>query len=380
MTTLDQESARAAHVTQLALFSSDAGSTVTTDGLLRPDNDSERLLATFQDARVTEGAHHRSSKREAGQLRVLLREARTVDPASTLRTLFADLELLARLLREPVTIISRSTGRVRLLAIQRFIRTVGPVLGRDPAADLAALDMLLPTRRSTGWHTTGTLVAWTPGRRRRRGPTLDVADLRRLVDAAGSGSIKQAPRDRALVALHCYSSLRPEEIVGLRWEDLSKELTVSGHYGLTVTVERSSRRVRLLLPGPASDAVEALAGTMGGSVESLSGPVLCARGAPGRPLSYRAAWDVLQDACRRAGLPLVDSTGLRATCAHWLRSQGLSDHAVAAVLGLARVRSVDRHSSTTPRSTPSASSGKCAHRFIPVREATRAPAGVVWSA
>ena len=96
------------------------------------------------------------------------------------------------------------------------------------------------------------------------------------------------------------------------------------------------------MPGPASEAVEALAGAMGGSVESLSGPVLCARGASGRPLSYRAARDVLQDACRRAGLPPVESTSLRAACAHWLRSQGLSDHEVAAVLGLARVRSVDR--------------------------------------
>ena len=41
-------------------------------------------------------------------------------------------------------------------------------------------------------------------------------------------------------------------------------------------------------------------------------------------------------------LPPIESVDLRAACAHWLRSQGLSDHEVAAVLGLARVRSVDR--------------------------------------
>jgi hypothetical protein len=51
---------------------------------------------------------------------------------------------------------------------------------------------------------------------------------------------------------------------------------------------------------------------------------------------------VLQVACRRAGLPTVESITLLAACAHWLRSQGLSDHEVAQVLGLARVRSVDR--------------------------------------
>jgi hypothetical protein len=38
----------------------------------------------------------------------------------------------------------------------------------------------------------------------------------------------------------------------------------------------------------------------------------------------------------------VESVALRAACAHWLRSPGLSDHEVATVLGLARVRSVDR--------------------------------------
>jgi integrase len=238
--------------------------------------------------------------------------------------------------------IARSTGRARLIAVQRFIQIMGRTLGRDPAEDLAALDAQLPAGRSTGWHTTGTLVAGTAGRRRRRGPTLDAADLRRLVDAAGSGPVAYATRDRALVALHCFSGLRPEEIVRLCWEDLASELSVSGHYGLTAAVVRDGRLVKLLLPVPASEAVEALADATGGTVESLSGPVLCAHGQPARPLSYRASRDVLQDACRRAGLPPVESVALRAACAHWLRSQGLSDHEVATVLGLVRVRSVDR--------------------------------------
>jgi integrase len=300
------------------------------------------LLATFEDARIAEGTHPRSARREVSQLRSLLREAGAGDPTVTLQALLRRVDLLAQALREPSIMISRSTGRARLLAVQRLIRTVARSLGRDPDADLAALDKRLPARRSNGWHTTGTLVAGTAGRRRRRGPTLDAADLRRLVEAAGAGPIAQAPRDRALVALHCFSGLRPEEVVRLRWEDLSSELTVSGHYSLTVAVERGSRSARLPLPGPASDAVVALADTVGGAVECLFGPVFCARGAPARPLSYRAARDVLHDACRRAGLPPVESSTLRAACAHWLRSQGLSDHEVASVLGLARVRSVDR--------------------------------------
>ena len=136
--------------------------------------------------------------------------------------------------------------------------------------------------------------------------------------------------------------LRPEEIIRQRWENLATELTASGRYGLTATTEQSGRRVSLMLPGPALDSIEALARATGGTVDSLSGRVFCARGTAGRPLSYRAARDVLQLACRRAGRRSVESIALRAACAHWLRSQGRSDHEVAAVLGLARVRSIDR--------------------------------------
>ena len=73
-----------------------------------------------------------------------------------------------------------------------------------------------------------------------------------------------------------------------------------------------------------------------------TGPVFHAVGRPDRPLSYRGARKVLVEACAGAGLPPVTSAELRAGCAHWLRSHGLSEHEVASVLGLARVRSVDR--------------------------------------
>jgi integrase len=328
-------------VKQLALFD-EAAPSVTAVAFLQADDDSGRLLAIFQESRAVEGAHPRSVKREVSQVLALAREAGSADQPALLRALITDVGLLAQLLREPVTMISRATGRARLLAVQRFIRIVGPALGRDPEADLASLDARLPTRRPAGWHTTGALVAGTTGRRRRRGPTLDAADLRRIVDAAGAETSGHALRDRALVALHCFSGLRPEEVVRLCWEDLASELSVSGHYGLTAAVVRNGRPVTLLLPGPASDAIEALACAMGGVIESLSGPVFCPRGASGRPMSYRAARDVLQGACRRAMLPPTESSALRAACAHWLRSQGLSDHETAAVLGLAKVRSVDR--------------------------------------
>jgi len=329
------------YVSQLPLFSRAPNTDAAPAEARSPDAGTERLLAAFRDERLAQEASHQSVRREVSQLRAVVREAHAVDPSVSLRALFSDLGLIARTLSEPLAPIARATGRARLLAVQRFIQLMGRTLGRDPETDLAALDALLPARRSTGWHTGGTLVAGTSGRRRRRGPTLDGADLHRLVNAAGSGTTAQAARDRALVALHCFTGLRPEEVVRLRWEHLSTELAASGHYALTATVERRGRQVSLLLPSPAADALTALAANAQ-NCESLSGPVFRAFCTSDKPLSYRAARDVLQDACRQAGLPTVESTALRSACAHWPRSQGLSDHEVAAVLGLARVCSVDR--------------------------------------
>jgi integrase len=329
-------------MSQLPLFSQASDTGVQLDSSARSDPDSVRLLAAFRHARLEEGAHPESARREVSQLRAVIREAGLDGQPSAIRALFSNLDLIARVLREPVATISQETGRARLRAVQRFIWLMGSTLGHDPATDFATLDALLPARRAIGWHTTGTIVAGTPARRRRRGPTLDAADLRRIVDAAGGECSGHSARDRALVALHCFSGLRPEEIVRLRWQELTMELTVHGRYGLTTTVERGGRLIRMLLPGPASDAIGALAEATNGPIESLSGPVFCARGASGRVLSYRAARDVLQGACKRAGLPSVESTALRAACAYWLRGLGLSDHEVAAILGLARVRSIDR--------------------------------------
>jgi integrase len=246
------------------------------------------------------------------------------------------------LLREPAAPTSRATVRARLLALQRFIHHMGPSLGRDPKSYLAALDARIPSRRSRGWHTAGTLVGGTDRRRRRRSPTLDGADLQRLVKAAGETGGTHAQRDRALVALHCFSGLRPEEIVQSHWDDFTIEVSAAGRYSIVVTVKRRGGSLDLLLPAPAADEVANLARSQAGVIESLSGPVFCARGARSHPLSYRAARDVLQRSCRRAGLPTIDAAALRAACAHWLRAQGLTDHEVGAVLGLARVRSVDQ--------------------------------------
>ena len=131
-------------VSQLPLFSVAADPVGSARGLCRPDPESEHLLAAFQVARLAQGASPQSVRREMSQLRAVMREAGVEGQPAALWGLFADLGLVARVLCEPRMQIARSTGRARLVAVQRFIQIVGSTLGRDPDADLATLEALLP--------------------------------------------------------------------------------------------------------------------------------------------------------------------------------------------------------------------------------------------
>lgn len=53
------------------------------------------------------------------------------------------------------------------------------------------------------------------------------------------------------------------------------------------------------------------------------------------------AREIVDAACKRAGYPSMGAAELRAAYGYWLRCQGISDHQVAQVLGLARVSTVD---------------------------------------
>lgn len=325
---------------QLSLFDGTESGSARRRAL---DPESEALLEQFRATRSQEGAGRRSLLRECSQLRSIARNTAHTGKPVTLSAMVTDLAGIARALREPATPISRATGRARLVAVQRFLRVMGPLLGRDPEADLAELDALLPARQAYGWHDHGTLVAGNSARRRQRGPTLDASDLHRIVDTASEGTTSaRSARDRALLAVQCFSGIRVEEAVALRWEDLGTDLAGAGYFGLTASVRRGDRLMRLPLPGPIGAALDTLRDATERSGISVTGPIFRAVERSNRPLSYGGARKVLVAACRRAGLPPAGTAELRASCAHWLRSQGLSEHDVATVLGLARVRSVDR--------------------------------------
>jgi integrase len=307
------------------------------------DIDSEMLLSHFATARLRSGTHRRSVARDVSQLRALLLTSVALGGPCTMNELFAELSSVAQALCTPSTPTSRSTGHARLLAAQQFIRYRCIAHKQDVSATLAALDQLLPRRPASRWHTTGTLVAGDEKRARRRTLTLSRDDLARLVEATGyTKRPQQAARDRALVALHCYTGLRAEEIVCLKWEHLMRAVVSPGEMGVAVHVQRTGIDIILPLAKPAAILVIAFASSLGGAIGAFSGPLFRAQGPSGRPLSYRAARDILQAACQSAGLPVVTVNDLRAAWAHWLHTQDWSDHAIAESLGLVRVRSVDR--------------------------------------
>ncbi len=249
--------------------------------------------------------------------------------------------VVARALREPRTSVARSTNRARFLAIQQFIAAMGPTLGIAPDATLDALDALLPKRADAAWHRTGIMIAGTARRRRRRGPSLEWPDLRRIIEAAADRNNGfRVSRDRALVALHCFSGLWPGEISRLQWQNIARGSGTRGEY-ITATVERDGNLLHLPILGPAADAVETFAHQRRETSGRAQGFVFRATMNGHNPISYRAARMVVVRACTRAGLPAVEAVALRAAFAHWLGSQGFSDHEVAAALGIARVRTVD---------------------------------------
>lgn len=326
--------------TQLRLFNStDAGSGPNPPAI----TETEQLLKEFRQARCAARAHPKSVRREVSQLRSLARDAELRDEPSTLGALASDMALVARLLLDPPRPIARATGRARLVAVQRFVLFASPLLGLDAAAQLDRLDRLLPATRSSGWHDAGTIVSGAVGRRRRLRPTLEAADLERIVGkVATAESGAHTRRDTALVAMSCFSGLRPEEIAALCWDQVSRECSPGGQAEVRILVSRGGGQVRIPVPPIAAHALAGVAASLESNLGHLSGPVFRARGRGGRALGYRTVRSIVSEACSRAGYPGTEAADLRSAFAASLKAKGLSDHEVAEVLGLARVRSVDR--------------------------------------
>lgn len=304
------------------------------------DLDSQALLERFRERRLSEGANPRSIGRELSQLRSMAKEG-AWRGSGTLADVFTDIPLLATILCEPRRPIARSTGLARFVAVQRFIRIIAPLLGRDPQQDRRELDRLLPARTPTGWHTTGLVVAGGAGRHRHRAVSLSQRNLDRIVQGVTEQGTE--PWHRTLVMLHCFTGLRPEEIVALRWGDIERtSVPMTEEIRFSISVHRGGRCLALPIISKVAAELAVFAGSQGSTQILPSKFIFPSARTASCSISYRAARYVVTRACREAGVPVVEASDLRAAFAFSLTLQGLSDHQVAAVLGLARVRSLDR--------------------------------------
>lgn len=182
-------------------------------------------------------------------------------------------------------------------------------------------------------------MAGVKTRRRPASPTLYPQDLERIVATAGETRSFRGLRDRALVALHCYSGLRPAEIIRLRVGDVKAELDTKRG---VVTVHRAGRSLPLVLAAQSTEPLRQLIAVRAAHEGRPDTYVFRRSPFAGDQLTERAARAIVQRACTRAGYPTATSADLRAAFAYWLRLCGLSDHEAAVVLGLGQVKTLDK--------------------------------------
>jgi len=251
--------------------------------------------------------------------------------------------LVAKALRHPHVLISQSTGRTRLIALQRFLVLMAPEMCLNALLEIATLDSLLPSKRAQRWNAKGQVLAGTPNRRCRRGPTLRPTELQLIVSASGQNKSRyRTVRDRALLSFLCFSGLRMCEVLVLQWDQIADDITAEGVCGLTASFTRDGTQRRLLLLDPIGVAIGELREHIRTTGEPLTGFVFSANKGSIRRLSYEGARRIIAETCQHAGLPPMLASDLRAACAYWMKLKGFTDHEVASLLGLSKVRSVDR--------------------------------------
>jgi integrase len=169
--------------------------------------------------------------------------------------------------------------------------------------------------------------------------TLYPADLCRIVGTPSPTSSYRTARDRAIVALASFSGLLADEMVSL-----TRGQVTTHHRSDCIVVEvvRAGCPLQLPVARPGAEPLFALLSTYGPSEQQPTLPLYRRTEKDERSLSLQALRAIIRGRCEAAGLRHVTAASLHAAFAYWLRIQGLSDHEVAAVLGLRRVRSLDR--------------------------------------
>ncbi len=175
-----------------------------------------------------------------------------------------------------------------------------------------------------------------PAPAKRLPKALPLADIERILDAAGAPGTALALRDRALLELLYGTGARISEAVGLDLDDLD----LDGDNGDTVLLRGKGGKERMVPVGSyAREALDAYLvrgrGALAGLGKGLPAVFLNARG--GR-LSRQSAWAVLAKAADRAGVTAeVSPHTLRHSFATHLLDGGADVRVVQELLGHASV-------------------------------------------
>jgi integrase/recombinase XerD len=267
----------------------------------------------------------------------------------------------------------RDLSRYRAAMSARGKAGVGEVAAADVAAYLAALrqggDGHPPLAASSaaravaavrGMHAFAAAEGLTaanpagqvrpPAPPRRLPRAIGVAEVERLIDAAGAGTeadVQFRLRDRALLELLYGTGARISEAVGLDVDDLGfagppREGSSRHRVGETLRLAGKGGRERIVPVG--SYARDALEGylirarpTLAAASRRASASPAVFLNARGGRLTRQGAWGVIQSAARRAGLAGVSPHTLRHSFATHLLDGGADVRVVQELLGHASV-------------------------------------------
>ncbi|WP_456789013.1 site-specific tyrosine recombinase XerD [Cellulomonas sp. P5_C5] len=226
--------------------------------------------------------------------------------------------------------------------------------GRTPLSASSAARIVVAVR---GWHKFLLLDGVTgldparavkpPAQPKRLPMAISVADVERLLDAAGVGDGPVPLRDRALLELVYGTGARISEAVGLDIDDVDR---TPGR--ATIRVGQGSKERVVPLGSFALEAVNtylvrARPTLVAGSTEGSAGVFLNTRGAR---LSRQSAWAVLRVAAERAGLAGAEHISphtLRHSFATHLLAGGADVRVVQELLGHASVSTTQIYTRVT---------------------------------
>jgi hypothetical protein len=306
----------------------------------QPDADSQALMGRYAEARRSSARppRKRSLANELGHLRSLVSMAKEGGGPTTLAELVQSPDFVVKLFREWPK--KTDTGFAYLRSFLRLMRLVVEDESARTALEETVLGGLWPTpldRRN--WTKVPRTVGGTKIVDARR-PILWASDLNSIVEAAGKPARDEQARvrQRAAVALLCYSGLKPGQLPLLKRGQIVWLPENEPWCAVARDVERHGRLLSVPIALAASDHLRALWDS-----EAGAGPddYLLGSSRSGRPMSYTWLRRVVSKAVERAGLPLCDDVALKRAYVASLKLSGVPDYVSRDALGFRYVASVD---------------------------------------